>query len=208
MIDSELKLNFDLKTYQHRPPFAMNWTEPIEFAHKIMIPQAEYSINYSSAAAAGNGNIVIPSETSTASQPRNTNTSRKGQQDADGVVITPDPSEIVIKTRLMKEKQNHFSFDDDYSDDSYIPPSLSSIYAGSQKNAGETRSADIGDNKGKDDTKVFLNICTHPLIAVPGQRKGLDEQTGKEIDGWRLPMSMGDLCPCYDRLGNAAIVAD
>ena len=77
-----------------------------------------------------------------------------------------------------------------------------------KNNVEETKSADTGDNKGKDDTKVFLNICTHPLIVVPGQRKGLDEQTGKEIDGWRLPMSMGDLCPCYDRLGNVAILAD
>jgi hypothetical protein len=55
---------------------------------------------------------------------------------------------------------------------------------------------------------VFLNICSHQLIAKPCQRKALDEDTGKEIDGWRLPMAMGELRPCYDKSNNAAIVAD
>ncbi|KAL7543566.1 hypothetical protein ACHAXR_012875 [Thalassiosira sp. AJA248-18] len=160
----------------------------------------DYSINFASTAGT-NGKIVIPGE----SQPPATGACKKKQDDVDGVVITPDSSSIVIKTRLMKEKQNNFSFDNGNLDDSYVPPSLSNI---TQINSGDSESTENSDNKGKDDTKVFLNICTHPLIAVPGQRKGLDEQTGKEIDGWRLPMSMGDLRPCYDKTGNAAIVAD
>jgi len=176
---------------------------------KAMIQKSDYSIKYASTPAAthANGNIVIPGGTSAAlSQTANIGCQRNADA---GVVITPDPSGIVIKTRLMA-KQNHFSFgsDDSDSDDHYIPRSLSSIYAVSQSNAGGTKSPESSDNQGKDDTKVFLNICTHPLIAVPGQRKGLDEQTGKEIDGWRLPMALGDLRPCYDKTGNAVIVAD
>lgn len=116
-----------------------------------------------------------------------------------GVVITPDPTGIVIKTMLLKEKQNHLPLDD-CVDDSYLPRTLSSIYSASQNKvavASETN-----------DTKVFLNICTHPLIAVPGKRKGLDEGSGKEVDGWRLPMSMGELRLCYDKMGKSAIAAD
>ena len=84
-------------------------------------------------------------------------------------------------------------------DDSYVPPSLSSIY--DRSNTRDTESA-----QDKVETKVFLSVVIHPLIAIPDQRKGLDEQTGKEIDGWRLPMSMGGLRPCYDKMGNTAIV--
>jgi len=116
----------------------------------------------------------------------------------------------------MKDKnQGHFSFDADDgspgSGTSYVPPSLSTIYASSRIDTPATTRDDEQqsneDNK-HDESKVFLNICTHSLIAIPQQRKGLDDQTGKEIDGWRLPMSMGDLRPCYDKGGNAAIVAD
>lgn len=157
-----------------------------------MIPQDDCLINYASATAAAraDGGIVIPGA------PADANVDRMGKRDADdGVVITPDPSGIVIKTRLTKEEQNRFSFDDDHADADgpYVPQSLSNIYAANEA--------------GNDDAKVFLNLCTHPLIAPPGQRKGLDE-TGKEVDGWRLPMSMGDPRPCYDKSGRAAIVAD
>lgn len=125
-------------------------------------------------------------------------TDRTDEQDG-GVVITPDPTGIVIKTLLMKEKQCHL-FLDDCVDDSYLPRTLTSIYAGNQNNVADTSYTYA--------TKVFLNICTHPLIAVPGKRRGLDEGTGKEIDGWRLPMSLGELRPCYDKMGKTAVAAD
>ena len=166
-----------------------------------MIPQSDYSINYSPAGGP-DGNIVIPG-----TSPDNANTNNSQPEEGEGVVITPDPSGIVIKTRLTK--QTHFSFGDDgQSNDSYVPPSLSSIYANSQNSSVNVSDSADTHNNNKEETKVFLNICTHPLISVPGQRKGLDEQTGKEIDGWRLPMSVGELRPCYDKMGNAAIVAD
>lgn len=123
---------------------------------------------------------------------------RTDEQDG-GVVITPDPTGIVIKTLLVKETHCHLLLDD-CVDDSYLPRTLTSIYAGNQNNVADTPDAN--------DTKVFLNICTHPLIAVPGKRKGLDEGTGKEVDGWRLPMSVGEIRPCYDKMGKTAVAAD
>ena len=168
-----------------------------------MLAETNYSINYtpsssslvgSSGGINNDNNIVIPGQSSSSTP--SSSLSAKNQdhnEDDDGVVITPDPSSIVIKTRLMKENRSN----DNNRDDSSVPTSLSSIYAASTT---------LGEDK--NDTKVFLNICTHPLIATPGKRKGLDEQTGTEVDGWRLPMSMGELRPCYDKGGNAAIVAD
>ncbi len=109
------------------------------------------------------------------------------EEQQDGIVITPDPTGIVIKTLLMKEKHNQI-------------PILSSIYSASQNNVAVTPESN--------DTKVFFNICTHRLIAVPCKRKGLDEGSGKEVDGWRLPMSLGELRPCYDKMGKTSIAVD
>ena len=117
----------------------------------------------------------------------------------DGTVITPDPTGIVIKTLLMKEKHNHLPIED-CVDDSSLPRTLSSIYSASQNNVAVAPETNI--------TKVFLNICTHPLIAVPSKRIGLDEGSGEEVDGWRLPMSLGELRPCYDKVGKTAIAVD
>lgn len=116
-----------------------------------------------------------------------------------GVVITPDPTGIVIKTLLMKEKQSPLLLNG--LDDSCLPRSISSIYAASPLEPDDT-------NDSIRDTKVFLNICSHPLIAAPSKRKGLDDESGKEIDGLRLPMSLGELRPCYDKTGKATIAAD
>ena len=181
-----------------------------------MLAQTNYYINDTPSSSSlvgssgGINSIVIPGQSSTSkTSTPSLSLSAKNQdhnEDDDGVVITPDPSSIVIKTRLTKENQGpgHFAFDnsnDNIDYDSYVPTSLSSIY--STSTAGEDKNTNNDKN-----TKVFLNICTHPLIATPGKRKGLDEQTGTEVDGWRLPMSMGELRPCYDKGGNAAIVAD
>ena len=131
---------------------------------------------------------------------------RTEDQEDGGVVIQPDPA-IVIKTLILKERRNHLPLDD-CVDDSYLPRTLSSIYAASSDSDADNSETN-DDIKGKaKDTKVFLNICTHPLIAVPGKRKGLDEGAGKEVDGWRLPMSLGELRPCYDKMGRTAIAAD
>ena len=199
-------------------------------------PQAEYSISYtppSSSTAVGVGsdgavnedNIVIPSQattsaatsalprssasTATTTNTNNHTTNNKGNDD-NGVVITPDPTGIVIKTRLMKgnrqqQASHQFSLNNNNANESYVvPASLSSMYASTGHDDTTANNTTTQD----DDTKIFLNICTHPIIAIPGQRKGLDDQTGEEVDGWRLPMSMGELRPCYDKGGNAAIVVD
>lgn len=135
--------------------------------------------------------IIVPGGNSSTSSQRVTS-SRAGEEGDGGIIITPSPSSIVIKTRLVKGK-----FENDI-DDVYVPPSISGICTGDSAVSNTTN----------DETKVFLNICSHQLIAKPCQRKALDEETGKEIDGWRLPMAMGELRPCYDKLNNAAIVAD
>ena len=130
------------------------------------------------------GSVIVPGS------------SRAGEEE-DGIIITPSPSSIVIKTRLMKKtEQGQLTFENDI-DDVYVPPAISNIC-----------NDDGAANTAADKTKAFLNICSHPLIAKPCQRKALDEDTGKEIDGWRLPMAMGELRPCFDKSNNAAIVAD
>jgi hypothetical protein len=150
------------------------------------------SINFSG----NDGNLIVPGGNSSTSSQRATS-SRAGEED-DGIIITPSPSSIVIKTRLMKgTKQGQLTFEND-NDDAYVPPSIADIC-----NDGNAASSTANN-----ETKVFLNICSHQLIAKPCQRKALDEDTGKEIDGWRLPMAMGELRPCYDKSNNAAIVAD
>ena len=142
----------------------------------------DYSVNYSSSSSRTDDNIFLPGQQPT----------RHDEED-EGVVITPTPTQIVIKTRLVKQKHNPFAASDDQSNDSssYVPPSLSNISATPQNQ----------------ETKVFINVCTHSIIALPSQRKTPDEN-GKQIDGWRLPMSMGDLRPFYDKGGNACIAAD
>ena len=106
----------------------------------------------------------------------------------EGVVITPSATNIVIKTRLVTQKYNPFAAlsNDRSGDSSYVPPSLSNIAASPQNH----------------DTKVFINVCTHSIVELPSQCKTLDES------GWRLPMSIGDLRPFYDKGGNACIAAD
>ncbi|EJK52473.1 hypothetical protein THAOC_28242, partial [Thalassiosira oceanica] len=64
-----------------------------------------------------------------------------------------------------------------------------------------------GKATGAKGPKVFVNVVSHPMIAAPGRRKAFDDE-GKEAEGWRLPMSMGDVRACYDRQGNAALAAD
>lgn len=136
---------------------------------------SDYSVKYSSSSSRTDDEILIPGQ----------ETTRHDEED-EGVVITPSPTHIVIKTRLVKQKHNPFA-----NDSSYVPPSISNISTTPQNL----------------ETKVFLNVCTHSIIALPSQRKTLDEN-GKEIEGWRLPMSMGDLRPFVDKGGNACIAAD
>ena len=55
---------------------------------------------------------------------------RSEDQEDGGVEIQPDSAGIVIKTLVMKGRQNHLPLDD-CVDDSYLPRTLSSIYAAS-----------------------------------------------------------------------------
>ena len=182
-------------------------------------PTMEISINYS---GMGDGSgIVVPGGGIFPSSRRSTARSDGIGGGGDGVVIAPNPSGIVIKTRLMEKKKGRGGeeegistfFDDDVSEEDdrgayFVPPSLlSGICDGV---VGESASGGMGggDDRGGTTAKVFLNVCTHPLIARPGRRVGLDDRTGDEVDGWRIPMSMGDLRPCIDKFGDAAIVSD
>ena len=156
-----------------------------------------YSINYTppTSASSNNNNIIIPgiSGASSLSAPPSSNANK----DNEGIVITPDPSGIVIKTRLVNENQGHH-FGNDSNESSYVPSSLASIASPDTTNDG---------NK-SDDVKIFLNIVSHPIIDKPAQRSGIDDETGKEVSGWRLPTSMGELRPTFDKGGNAAFAAD
>eukprot|EP00804_Cyclotella_cryptica_P015420 CCRYP_008036-RA/>CCRYP_008036-RA protein AED:0.30 eAED:0.29 QI:0/-1/0/1/-1/1/1/0/582 len=145
----------------------------------------EYSVKYSSAAGGAIGNIMLPGrESELSSNPKAVDSKDQG------VIITPEPS-IVIKTRLLKASNNT-----NFSDDSAA--SILNIAC----------DGSIENSLNNFQTKVFINICTHPLICLPTKRKTIDEETKNEVDGWHLPMSMGELRPCFDKSGNAAIVAD
>jgi len=148
-----------------------------------------YSINYTPPMALSSS-LAPPLST-----PSTTN------KDDEGIVITPDPSGIVIKTRLVKENQGHH-FGNDNVNESYVPSSLASIAS------PDTTNSCANDGNKSNDVKIFLNIVSHPIIDKPAQRSGLDDETGKEVSGWRLPTSMGELRPTFDKGGNAAFAAD
>ncbi|KAL7483370.1 hypothetical protein ACHAW6_009018 [Cyclotella cf. meneghiniana] len=145
----------------------------------------EYSIKYLSAIGDAVENIVLPGRESKVCSNHKVVDSKD-----QGVVITPEPS-IVIKTRLLKASNNT-----NFPDES-VAPILNIAYGDS-----------IESNFNNLETKVFINICMHPLICLPTKRKTIDEETRNEVDGWHLPMSMGELRPCFDKNGNAALVAD
>ena len=168
-----------------------------------MTSDDNYSINYTPPIAgegdkSNNNNIIIPGSSGASSSLQQSSTSNK---DDEGIVITPDPSGIVIKTRLVKENQGHH-FGNDNVNESYVPASLASI------TSTDTTTSSTNDGNKIDEVKIFLNIVSHPIIDKPAQRSGLDDETGKEVSGWRLPTSMGELRPTFDKGGNAAFAAD
>lgn len=142
------------------------------------------TLNYQPAGAAkSTPNIVLPGVGPLLRK----NSEGKGNPTApghEGVLISPEPS-IVIKTKLLK-------VDNDGSSQSIL-----NVF----------QASDV-ENSADFETKVFLNICHHELISMPSKRKTIDNETGKEVDGWHLPMSMGELRPCFDKSGNGSIVAD
>ena len=161
-----------------------------------------YSINYTPPTAGGGdnsikNNIIIPGSNTQSSSLSAASTANNDER----IVITPDPSGIVIKTRLVKENQGHH-FDNDNNESSYVPSSLASI------TSTDTTTSSTNDGNKIDEVKIFLNIVSHPIIDKPAQRSGLDDETGKEVSGWRLPTSMGELRPTFDKSGNSAFAAD
>jgi hypothetical protein len=144
----------------------------------------DYSVEYSSLPSPSRkeDNILLPGQTPPGPSSKD--------EEGVGVVITPTPTHIVIKTRLARQKHNPFTDD---SSRSSVPSSFSNISATAHAQTQET--------------KFFINVCTHNIIALPSQRKTLDEN-GEQVEGWRLPMSMGDLRPFLDKAGNACIAAD
>lgn len=103
-------------------------------------------------------------------------------------MIKPEPTGIVVKTHLVEQKHNSFV--------SCAPPSLSNISLSLQN---------IQEGNAK--IKVFINVCAHSLIGLPTQRQTIDEN-GQRIEGWRLPISMGELRMVVDKMGNACIAVD
>lgn len=59
----------------------------------------------------------------------------------------------------------------------------------------------------KADKKVFINICVHEEIGLPGMKKKLNEK-GEEVEGYNLPMSVGPERTCPDNKGIESIVVD
>lgn len=55
--------------------------------------------------------------------------------------------------------------------------------------------------------KVFVNICFHEDIAVPAPKKKLDD-TGNEVEGMNIPMSVGPLRNGKDKSDKDCIIID
>ena len=55
--------------------------------------------------------------------------------------------------------------------------------------------------------KLFINVCTSDVIAEPSTRKRLDAE-GKEIEGLNVPVSVGSLRSCTDKVGKPAKAID
>lgn len=55
--------------------------------------------------------------------------------------------------------------------------------------------------------KLFINVTFHDAIQEPGTKKKLDE-SGKEVEGLNLPLSMGLIRQCSDREGNECVAVD
>jgi len=68
-----------------------------------------------------------------------------------------------------------------------------------------------------DDKKIFINICQHEDIEVPGVKKRLNE-AGEEIEGMNIPMSVGApreeldkasvSCRVYDIIVNPVVLTE
>jgi hypothetical protein len=66
----------------------------------------------------------------------------------------------------------------------------------------------IGESgSGESEQKVFLNLCTHEALGEPHLKKKLDE-SGKEVEGWNIPLSVGPPRLCTDQKGDKALVYD
>ena len=111
-------------------------------------------------------------------------------RDGGGISISPTPCGIVIKTKLLRR------------DGGGALDPTSSLLASISVEAAQGEATEA-----RAEPKVFINVVSHPMIAAPGKRRAFDDD-GKETEGWRLPMSMGDVRACYDRRGNAALAAD
>ena len=55
--------------------------------------------------------------------------------------------------------------------------------------------------------KVFINVCYNDMIEKKSMKKKLDD-SGKEIEGLNIPISMGAMRTCDDKAGNSCVVVD
>ena len=173
---------FESSTERHRTPRAPR--------NISMSGGGHYSVQYSGGTANGDvGSAVLV--------PGQVNGPPTASRDDGGISISPTPCGIVIKTKLLRR---------DGGGGALAP--TSSLLAGisSSGNDGAAQGHTEGATA-NEQPKVFVNVVSHPMIAAPGKRKAFDDD-GKAVEGWRLPMSMGDVRACYDRQGNAALAAD
>lgn len=58
-----------------------------------------------------------------------------------------------------------------------------------------------------DESKVFINICSHKEISAPSMKKRLND-VGEEVEGMNIPMSVGPPHPCRDKSGVVCVAYD
>ena len=69
----------------------------------------------------------------------------------------------------------------------------------------KTKRADVAEGVS---AKVFINVAMHEALGAPHLKKKLDEETGEEVEGWNIPLSVGPPRPCSDQKGDKAVVYD
>lgn len=59
----------------------------------------------------------------------------------------------------------------------------------------------------EDETKYFINVCSHPDVAAPSEEKRLDE-SGEEVEGVSVPVSIGPEKLEVDHAGQDCVAVD
>lgn len=90
---------------------------------------------------------------------------------------------LAERPELFKGKERHVEGEIDEEGGTYVTPSKGYVLKTTDAKTGE---------------KVFLNICSHPLIDAP-EEKDLPDMPDDHQVGVRIPLSLGNPRPDFDK---------